>query len=74
MYKLSIIQYPSKRFGFVGMVPSVLAYSGATEKELSDIKKFGPALVMKSNPAIKALSWDSEKEALAFASLNCIKI
>ena len=74
MYKLSIIQYPSKRFGFVGRVPSILAYSGASEKELKAIAQVGPGLIMKQNPNIKSLSWETEQDAKDFAKLNNILI
>ena len=45
MTKAHIIQCPSGKFSFVGRVPAVLSYSGASEQELKDIAAFGFGIV-----------------------------
>jgi len=67
--KLSIIKYPSGRFGFVGSaVPGVLAYvhadgSQPTPSELRDIAESScPAMTMKAY-GIKSRAFLTEQEA-----------
>ena len=62
--KAFVIQYPSKRWGFVGHVPVELAFVDATDEQLKNMQygeKFGP----------KKRSFETEKDARDFAnSLN----
>jgi hypothetical protein len=61
---LSVIQYPTKRWGFVGRVPTDLAYEGSPE-DISIGLQHGFRLV-KSR--VKSLSWETKEEALAAAA------
>lgn len=59
------IQYPSGRWGFVGLVPIELSYiqlngDPPTAEQANDIRKFGPGLVR----SCKRRAWDTEELAL----------
>ena len=62
--KAFVIQYPSKKWGFVGHVPVDLAFVDATDEQLKNMRfgeQFGP----------KKRSFETEKDAREFAkSLN----
>jgi hypothetical protein len=63
---LHIIQYPTGRFGFVGLVPAALAFEGSTE-DMETARKCGPGLARKiaerNGRAFTTLVWDTEDEA-----------
>jgi hypothetical protein len=61
---LSIIQYPSKRWGFVGKVPMDLAWEGSPE-DIAIGVRHGFGLV---KGRVKSLSWQTKEEALAAAT------
>lgn len=55
-YPLCVIQFPSKRWGFVGSVPAALAFEGDPE-EAAKRAQFGGRFV-------KTRAWDTKEEAL----------
>jgi hypothetical protein len=72
-YALSIIEYPSGRFGFVGSVPCVLAYSAGDAEILDIIARHGPGLARRIAKASgvampESLSWATRSEASEFAA------
>jgi hypothetical protein len=60
---LSIIEFPSKRWGFVGRVPMDLSYEGSAE-DLEIGRRHGFGLV---SGRVKRLTWETKDEALAAA-------
>ncbi len=71
-YQLSIIQFPSGRWGFVGSVPKTLAIRHRDKRELSDAefdeysKASNPSMVRKRCDYIEPI-FNSHAEALNFA-------
>src|SRR5689334_5104619 len=58
------IEFPSKRWGFVGQVPAVLSYEQlngdpVTQEQFDDIRKFGPGLVR----SCRRRSWPTREAA-----------
>lgn len=78
-YQLSIIKFPSGKFGFVGSVPKDLAIRHADGSKLSDAE-FGrysktscPAMVKKSEGYIEPV-FDSKEAAIEFAKKEGFEI
>lgn len=71
-YQLSIIQYPSGRFGFVGSVPKDLAIRHRDNRTLSDAefaefaRSSNPALVKRARNYIEPV-FNTREEAVEFA-------
>ena len=70
-YTLSIIQFPSGRFGFVGSVPKDLAIRHRDNRTLSDAefteysRASNPAMIMRANNYVEPV-FNTRDEALAF--------
>lgn len=66
---LSLIQYPSGKFGFVGRVPAVLAYVWEDESDLQAAAQCGPGIARKiaerNGRTFSTRVWDTEAEAIA---------
>jgi hypothetical protein len=77
--QLSIIQFPSGRFGFVGSVPKDLAVrkldgSKLTDSEFERYKNSSnPSMIAKINSYVSP-SFASEVETKQFAKLNKVKL
>jgi hypothetical protein len=72
MNALSVIQYPSGRFGFVGSVPAVLSIETDDRSLIEVGARCGLGLAQRiaarRGKFIWARAWDSRQEALAEAA------
>ena len=67
-HQLTVIQFPSKKWGFVGSVPCSLLYARKdgkpiTNDDISSLHQAGPGFV----PHVETMTWESEEAALAEA-------
>lgn len=66
---LSVIRYPSGKYGFVGNVPAVLAYEWQDEGDLQAAKQCGPGIARKiaerNGRIFNTRVWATEAEAIA---------
>jgi len=73
MHALSVIRYPSGRYGFVGRVPAVLAYEGS-EEDMETAAHYGPGIARRiasrNGREFRALSWATREDALAAAAAH----
>ncbi len=78
-YQLSILQYPSGRFGFVGSVPKDLAVRHRDNRTLTDaeFKEYcqasNPAMVRRSRNYVEPV-FNTRVEAIAFARESGIEL
>jgi hypothetical protein len=72
MYALSVIQFPSGRWGFVGQVPEALAIE-SSNPELARVAKqcgmtIARAIAKRTSDIIRERVWDTKEAALAEAA------
>ena len=78
-YQLSIIQYPSGRFGFVGSVPKDLAIRHRGNRKLSDAEfteykqSSNPAMIQRARNYVVPV-FNTREEAVAFAREEGIEL
>lgn len=74
-YRLSIIQFPSRRFGFVGSVPRDLAIRHSDNRTLSDVEfteyasASNPAMIKRARNYIEPV-FNTREEAVEFAATS----
>lgn len=64
-YQLTVIQYPSGRFGFVGSVPSHLAYVGPNGEALESAEIERQLRLPAKYRTMKTRTWATKEEAEA---------
>lgn len=71
MRGLSVIRYPTGKFGFVGRVPAVLAFTSTHEGDIEAARLSGPGIARKiaerEGRTFETRVWNSEADAVASA-------
>ena len=78
MYHLTLIRYPSARWGFVGCVPACLAYETDDVSYLEIARRCGPGLAKQiaeeEGAVFRCLSWDTREAAIAYADAHGVDV